>query len=289
MSTTQTTALNNKHDQLLQRFERDKESRADTNKYANIDQSIGKVAMIPVVDLIIEDNCRKILDTESINFLQLMSSIKKEGILQNLVIEIKREPEFKLVCTSGQRRLIIARILNIEKVPCLIKAQSKHSDSLARSLDENILRENLSPLDLAESYYSLIKEGWNTEQISERYEKDSRTIQYYINMAKFPESAKNIIKENSTLFTVRVLMNEFAKKTWATPTLLIAALKAKIGDGQNVKNKPQDESVLSIEKKLISTTGLKVKLLKNKDNTGGKITFSFKDEKELNKLLEQIN
>ena len=282
-------SLNNKQEQLLQRFERDKASRVDTNKYANLDQSIGKVALIPVADIVVDDNCRKNLDTESVGFFQLMSSIKKEGILQNLVVEVRKVPEFKLICTSGQRRLIIAKMLGIEKVQCLIKPQTNNSDSLARSLDENILRENLSPLDLAESYYTLLNEGWDLEKIAERYDKDSRTIQYYINIAKFPEEAKNIIKENQNVFSLRMLMNEFAKKKWLSSDKLIEGLKLKISAKQSIEKNSLDESISTIEKNLVTKIGLKVKVQKNKDQIGGKITFTFKDDQELNKLLGHIS
>ena len=170
MSTIQ-SAVNLKHEQIIQRFEKDKLSR-EQNKYQNIEQYIGKVAFIPTEDIIIEENCRKTIDYDSSEFLQLMASIKSEGILQNLVIEIKKDDDIKLICVSGQRRLLIAKEIGLEKVPCLIKSHTNSSDSLIRSLDENILRKDLPALDLAEAYLSLLNSNMPVEKIAEKYEKN---------------------------------------------------------------------------------------------------------------------
>lgn len=218
-------ALAAKHEQLLSRFEKDKVERDEKNKYSSLDQYLNKTVLLSVADLVIEDNCRKTLDVESPHFFQLMESIKNDGILQNLVVEIRKEPDFKLICVSGQRRLLIAQMLKIEKVNCLIKEHINDNDSLVRGLDENILREGLNPIDLAEAYLSLQNAGWSEDKISERYDRNPRTVGYYINLAKFPEEAKKIIKSKPEKFSVRILLNNYAKKKWNSREDLLNAIK----------------------------------------------------------------
>lgn len=241
------SAFDLKQAQLLARFEKDKTERADNSKYSELEKHADKTVVLPVQDLEIDDNCRKTLDTESIGFIQLMESIKKEGILQNLVVEIKRTPEFKLVCVSGQRRLLIAQMLKIPKVNCLIKLQTTSHDSLVRGLDENILRENLNPVDLAEAYLSLQNSGWSNDKISERYDKDPRTISRYISIAKFPNDAKKIIKNNLDKFNVRTLFNEFAKKKWNSDEDLLNAVRDFAFKSDKIKkektNKSKEEKI----------------------------------------------
>lgn len=284
MSTIQ-SAVNLKHEQIIQRFEKDKLSR-EQNKYQNLEQYIGKVAFIPTEDIIIEENCRKTIDYHSSEFLQLMASIKSDGILQNLVIEIKKDGEIKLICVSGQRRLLIAKEIGLEKVPCLIKSHSNSSESLIRSLDENILRKDLPPLDLAEAYLSLLNSNMTVEKIAEKYEKNERTVQYYINIARFPEEVKTIIRENPSFFTVRVLINEFAKKKWLTSDSLLKKIKQKI-EPQEFNEKKNSE-FNDIEEKVLKKIGLQVKLQKGKNENSGKFYLSFKDQDELNKILSLL-
>ncbi len=281
MSTIQ-SAVNSKHEQIIQRFEKDKLSR-EQNKYQNIEQYIGKVAFIPTEDIIIEENCRKTIDYDSFEFLQLMASIKSEGILQNLVIEIKKDDDIKLICVSGQRRLLIAKEIGLEKVPCLIKSHINSSDSLIRSLDENILRKDLPPLDLAEAYLSLLNFNMPVEKIAEKYEKNERTVQYYINIARFPEEVKAIIRENPSFFTVRVLLNEFAKKKWLTNDSLLKKIKQKIEPQEFIEK--QNNEFNDIEEKVLKKIGLQIKLQKGKNENSGKFYLSFKDQDELNRIL----
>ncbi|WP_397601606.1 ParB/RepB/Spo0J family partition protein [Silvanigrella sp.] len=281
MSTIQ-SAVNLKHEQIIQRFEKDKLSR-EQNKYHNIEQYIGKVAFIPTEDIIIEENCRKTIDYDSSEFLQLMASIKSEGILQNLVIEIKKDDDIKLICVSGQRRLLIAKEIGLEKVPCLIKSHTNSSDSLIRSLDENILRKDLPALDLAEAYLSLLNSNMPVEKIAEKYEKNERTVQYYINIARFPEEVKAIIRENPSFFTVRVLLNEFAKKKWLTNEVLLKKIKQKI-EPQEI-NEIKNNVFNDIEEKVLKKIGIQVKLQKGKNENSGKFYLSFKDQDELNRIL----
>lgn len=282
MSTIQ-SAVNSKHEQIIQRLEKDKFSR-EQNKYQNIDQHIGKTALIPTEDIIIEENCRKTMDSNSNEFLQLMESIKSEGILQNLVVEIKRDPEIKLICVSGQRRLTIAKMIGLEKVPCLLKSHTNSTDSLIRSLDENILRKNLTPIDLAESYLNLLNFDYSVEQIAQKYERDNRTVQYYINIARFPEEVKAIIRDNPTLFSVRVLLNEFAKKKWETNGSLLKAIKKKLEP--QIANETNKNDYTHIEEKALKKIGIQVKLQRGKNENSGKFYLSFSNQKELNRILE---
>ena len=205
-----------------------------------------------------------------------------------MVLEVKKNSsgQIKFACVSGQRRLLIARELGLEKVPSLITCPNNALDTLSNSLDENILRENLLPLDIAESYYKLFTQGWAIEKISERYEKDSRTIQYFINIAKFPHEAKNLIKTNQAIFSTRVLFNQFGKKKWHPNAKLTSALKEFINNSKNSTSKTTEfENIKSeYEKK----TGLKIKMKKNKENKSVTLSFSYKTEAELNLLLSKL-
>ncbi len=276
------SAVDAKHIQILQRLERDQLSQ-NQDKYSKIDESIGKTALIPIEDIIIEENCRKTMDIDSPEFFQLMQSIKSDGILQNLVVEVKRDPELKLICVSGQRRLTIAKLIGLDKVPCMLKWHKNSISSLIRSLDENILRKNLNPIDLAESYLNLLNFDFSVEQIAQKYEKDARTVQYYINIARFPEEVKTIIKENPTHFTVRVLINEFAKKKWETGAALLKAIKNKLEP--QVINEILNNDFALIEEKALKKIGIQVKLQKGKNVNSGKFYLSFNDQDELNKIL----
>jgi ParB family chromosome partitioning protein len=228
----------------------------------------------------IEDNCRTTIQTDTVSYFQLLSSIKKEGVLQNIVIEVRENP-WRLVCIAGQRRLMAAKELNLEKIPCLIKEYSSKAESVIKSLDENQHRENLMPIEIAEAYCELEKGGFNVTDIAERYEKDEKTIKRYLKLGAFPKIARDLIRTNPQKFIVRVLFTEFAQKKWESDEEIILAVKNKLNEKQ--KNKASHSKEDKDFSKLIENKfGLKSAI--KEENGTGKLTLYFKNEQEKNKI-----
>src|SRR5262245_61779093 len=81
---------------------------------------IGKTVTIPIEHISLEDNVRKAVDTTAPKFLELVDSIRREGLLHNLVVDVRTGPQGTyLACVSGQRRLLAAREAGVEKAVCL--------------------------------------------------------------------------------------------------------------------------------------------------------------------------
>src|SRR5579871_811586 len=148
--------------------------------------NIGKVANLPLDEIETNENVRKSIDTTSDSFLRLVESIRKYGVLENVVVELrlnKRETDYKLVCIAGHRRILAAKATGvISKVPCLLQLYTQKGDNVGVALAENLNREDLHCLDVAEGYRDLTNAGWKEDDLAKHFCRDVRTIRHYLKM-----------------------------------------------------------------------------------------------------------
>ncbi|HZK10778.1 MAG TPA: ParB/RepB/Spo0J family partition protein, partial [Atribacterota bacterium] len=95
---------------------------------------------------------RKSLNQKRLN--ELAESIKKHGLLQPITVEyIEPEDCFKII--SGERRYKAAKLSDLQEIPCIIKNIDSYT-RLIHQLIENIQRQDLPPLEEADSIQALI-------------------------------------------------------------------------------------------------------------------------------------
>ncbi|EDO6740670.1 ParB/RepB/Spo0J family partition protein [Campylobacter coli] len=94
---------------------------------------------------------RKTFDEAALN--ELANSIKQHGLIQPIIV-LKKNDSFILV--AGERRLRATQILGKENILAFV-SDSDESKLRELALIENIQRENLNPIELANSYKDLIE------------------------------------------------------------------------------------------------------------------------------------
>lgn len=114
---------------------------------------------------------RKHFDDEKL--IELANSIKEHGIVQPIIV--KPENQF-FVIIAGERRWRAAKLLNLKELPIIIKDLSD-VEVVEISLIENIIREDLNPIEEALAYSKLLDEYHLTqEEISKQVSKSRSTI-----------------------------------------------------------------------------------------------------------------
>lgn len=94
---------------------------------------------------------RKIFEESALH--ELANSIKEHGLIQPIIV-LKKNDNFILV--AGERRLRATQILGEKKILAFV-SDSDESKLRELALIENIQRENLNPIELANSYKDLIE------------------------------------------------------------------------------------------------------------------------------------
>jgi ParB family transcriptional regulator, chromosome partitioning protein len=125
---------------------------------------------------------RKDFETNALK--DLSASLKQSGVLQPVVVR-RAGQGYQLIV--GERRWRAAKLAGIERIPAVIR-EATDAESLELALVENLLRENLNPLEEAEAYQRLLADfNWTQEELGERVGKDRSSIANSLRLLKLPE------------------------------------------------------------------------------------------------------
>ena len=135
---------------------------------------------------------RKTFDVVALDELAL--SIKASGVIQPIVV--RRGPAGRWQLIAGERRWRAARQAGLDRIPAVVR-EATDSESLELALGENLLREDLNPMEEAEAYQQILAEfGWTQEQLAQRVGRDRSTIANSLRLLKLPLSIQDDLRAN---------------------------------------------------------------------------------------------
>lgn len=115
---------------------------------------------------------------------ELTASIRSSGVIQPIVVR-RVGDGYQLI--AGERRWRAARQAGLERIPALVR-DATDAESLELALVENLLREDLNPIDEAEAYRSLLVQfSWTQEQLGQRIGRDRTSIANALRLLRLPE------------------------------------------------------------------------------------------------------
>ncbi|HET9124321.1 MAG TPA: ParB/RepB/Spo0J family partition protein [Solirubrobacteraceae bacterium] len=132
---------------------------------------------------------RRSFDEESI--LALAESIKLHGILEPVLVRPIPGGTYELV--AGERRWRAAKVAQMEMIPALL---GRHDDaaSLEIALVENMVREDLNPVEAARACAALTEElGLTREQVGQRVGRSRVAISNLVRLLDLPDEALDLI------------------------------------------------------------------------------------------------
>jgi ParB family transcriptional regulator, chromosome partitioning protein len=134
---------------------------------------------------------RSHFDDESL--AELAASIREVGILQPLVVR-RSGSGYEVV--TGERRLRAAKLAGMATVPVVLR-ESEDSDLLREALIENIHREDLNPIELAEAFRQLLDElGLKQEELADRVGVSRSHIANTIRLLALPLEVQQLIADD---------------------------------------------------------------------------------------------
>ena len=148
-----------------------------------LEVSVGAVAANP-------RQPRTIFEDNALDAIAL--SIQEVGVLQPIVVR-KVGGGFELI--AGERRLRAAKKAGLATIPAIVR-ESDDSESLREALIENIHREDLNPIELAEAFRELLEElGLKQETLAERLGVSRSHVANTIRLLQLPAEVQTRLAE----------------------------------------------------------------------------------------------
>ncbi len=145
---------------------------------------------------------RKQIDSAGLK--ELEASIRVSGVIQPIVVR-RVGNGYQLI--AGERRWRAARLAGLSRIPAVVRDVSD-AESLELALVENLLREDLNPIDQAEAYQRLILEfGWTQDELAQRVGRDRSSIANTLRLLKLHPQIQEDLKSGAlTMGHARALL-----------------------------------------------------------------------------------
>ena len=170
---------------------------------------------------------RKDFTAESLG--ELVESIREHGIIQPVTLRSIPGGKYELV--SGERRVRASRVAGLHEIPAFVIDVPTDRKMLELAIVENVQREDLNPIEEAESYQRLIAEcGLRQDEVAERISKDRTTVSNFLRLLKLPAEIQDSLRQGE-------LGMGHAKAVMAIPDMAhqVAIWRSAIKEGYSVR------------------------------------------------------
>ena len=152
----------------------------------------GEVTTLPLAELEPDPSQpRKTFREETLS--QLAKSIEENGLLQPIAVRPTLSGGYTII--AGERRWRAARMAGLSQAPVVGK-ELDDAQVMELALIENLQREDLTPLEEAEGYRSLMElYGMTQEQVARRVGKSRPVIANALRLLSLPEEVRRTLAE----------------------------------------------------------------------------------------------
>ncbi len=229
---------------------------------------------------------------------ELAQSIKEHGLLEPIVVRrVSGQDKFEII--AGERRWRASQKAGLREVMVVVKDVSPKS-AFELAIIENVQREDLNPVELAEAIDRLVKEhGYTQETLATRLGKDRTTIANSLRLLKLPAAVRaRVISGELSEGHGRALLGadtskieDLAEKA-VRGRLSVRAVEALVRGAKkstgksSSKDGQKSSAVRDLESKLTRAAGTKV--LVRDTNNRGEVVIPYGDLDHLDRILARV-
>ncbi len=231
---------------------------------------------------------RKVFDNAALE--EMAESIKEFGVIQPIIVK-KSIKGYELI--AGERRCKASKLAGKEKIPAIIK-DFTDEEMMEIALLENVQREDLNPIEIANSIDQIIKlKNITQEEFSKRFGKSRSYVTNLLGILRLPEIVKNMVSEKKlSLSHAKILSKLDDSKQIIDMAEKIVKENLSVHDVERMLSvkpsvseiAPRSHANYNLYARIVSDYfDEKVKITKNK------LEIKFSDEKDLLRILELMN
>jgi len=266
---------------------------------ASQDQQVSELRQIKLNQIIVDpDQPRKQFDQIGLDDLSI--SIKEHGILQPIIVT-PYKGGYQIV--AGERRFHASKLAGLDKIPALVRTLTGQH-RLEISLIENLQRKDLNDMETATAYLKL-RDQFNLtlEQIGKRVGNRSvSAVSNKLRLLKLPNFVQEMLVGGSLtegqvrpligldLETTEKIIPKIIREEWSSRKIeqFIVDLKKnrsgiEMSPERQIKEQPYGQQLKRIQNHLKTDVHIHTN-----SKGAGKITITFKDEKEFERLQELL-
>ena len=234
---------------------------------------------------------RKVFNDEALN--DLAESIKEHGVFQPIIVK-KSIKGYEII--AGERRVRASKIAGLEKIPAIIR-NLNDEQMMEIALLENLQRENLSAIEEAVAYKSMIEKlNLTQEELSKKVGKSRSHITNILGLLRLPKEVQEMVATNKlSMGHARVLSKLEDNEKILEMARQIVERKIPVRElEQQAEDKAKKVKITRNPKTVNNDFKYVEELLREKLDTkvkirDKKIEISFTNVADLNRILEVLN
>jgi len=237
---------------------------------------------------------------------ELAESIRKNGIMQPIIVRPSQKHKDKYEIVAGERRWRAAQLASLNEVPVIIR-EIPDKQALELALVENIQRQDLSPIEEANGYQRLIEDfEYTQEELASTIGKSRSHITNLLRLLSLPDEIREMLEKNElTMGHARALIGvpnavQLARDI-VRKGLNVRQVEQVSRDVQGLEKRTvsragsksaykapinKDPDILALEETLSENLGLKVAI--NDRGQNGDIVISYDSLSQLDDILRRL-
>ena len=264
---------------------------------AEVVEPVGPTATVPV-SRVDPNPHQPRQDLDEAELEHLAASIREHGILQPLVLRARGE-RYEVV--AGERRLRAAQRVGLEEVPAVLR-DVPDEQMLELALVENLQRQDLDPIEKAESFQAYLSSTGRTQsEAAVRLGLDRSTVANMIRLLDLPEAVQRMVRQRLLAMgharAILALEGAKAQVRLAEKTVReglsvrqVESLASAGGPTPKTRRRAPAKSpeVRDLEARLREAFGTKVTVEPGRKAGTGRIVIQFFNQDDLDRILERL-